>query len=183
MAAPQRKFSDIELGQLYADYAEGLRRFMYSKLGCREAAADLTQDVFLRLCKLEGVDRIDDAQSYLYRMARNMVVDYFRRYANERARCENRDISEFVELGDESPNCEERAMVDEEFSRLRQTVSAWPQLSRNVFTLRLVEGYKNREVAKQLGVCLSTVEKRLAMVRELALPESAKEPANNQIAA
>ncbi|HCS28561.1 MAG TPA: hypothetical protein DIW43_13960 [Spongiibacteraceae bacterium] len=183
MAKQQRKFSDAELANMYASYAAGLQRFIYGKLGCREAAADLTQDIFLRLCKLDGVERIEDTQPYLYRMARNMVVDYFRRYANERARCESRDVSDFVELGDESPNCEERAIVDEQCSRLQRTVSTWPQLSRNVFTLRLVEGYKNREVANQLGVCLSTVEKRLSQVRELVVPDVLDGSSSGQIAA
>lgn len=162
---PEDRFNEHQISQLYADHAGSLHRFIHGKLGCTETAADISQDIFLRLCCLDGASAIDDARSYLFRMARNMVVDHFRRTVNERTRCEKHDISELVELSDDSPACEEQAMLDEQLRSLYSMMQEWSHLSRNIFTLRHIAGYKNREVADHLGVCLSTVEKRLAAVR------------------
>jgi len=53
-----------------------LLRFIASRVENRETAEDLTQDVLLRLVHTEG--HIDNLTAWLYRVARNVLIDHYR---------------------------------------------------------------------------------------------------------
>ncbi|MGH2347072.1 MAG: RNA polymerase sigma factor, partial [Chloroflexota bacterium] len=64
---------------IYRAHARAIYRFVYVKVGNREAAEDLTSEVFLR-----AVSHLDPAReersilAWLYRVATNLVNDYWR---------------------------------------------------------------------------------------------------------
>tara|TARA_Y100000031_G_C8203653_1_gene377518 strand:- start:574 stop:1146 length:573 start_codon:yes stop_codon:yes gene_type:complete len=66
--------------ELYDRFAEPIYRFIYFKVGSRVDAQDLTSEVFLKAWaaireKKEGVLNF---RAFLYRIARNLVVDFYR---------------------------------------------------------------------------------------------------------
>lgn len=68
------------LGDLMDHYGEDLMRYVYSILGCKEAAEDAFQDTWLRL--MENVDEFktgNDLAPWLFRIARNRAYDMLRR--------------------------------------------------------------------------------------------------------
>ncbi len=159
------EIDSAELSLLYVEHAERLQRYVYGKIGCAETAADLIQDVFVKLCCQKKRAHISDLKSYLYQMARNAVVDHYRSTQLERQRQDYRDVMDFVDLSDDRPACDEEASVRQQLDSLMLAVSALPALGRNIFTLRHMNGFKNREVADHLGICQSTVEKNLAQAK------------------
>jgi RNA polymerase sigma-70 factor, ECF subfamily len=69
--------------ELYRAHVRPIYCFIYSKVGNREAAEDLTSDVFVRA--LSHLDATRDEHSiiaWLYRVARNIVTDYWRHGQN-----------------------------------------------------------------------------------------------------
>lgn len=68
--------------KLYELLAEPIYRFIYFKVSDDETAKDLTSEVFTKcwreLVAAEG-KQIKHLKAYLYRMARNMVVDHYRK--------------------------------------------------------------------------------------------------------
>lgn len=68
----------------YERYREALIGYVRTIFrGSNEEAADIVQTVFTRLSALEKPQDIHDPKTYLYRAARNVVVDSLRRYGNE----------------------------------------------------------------------------------------------------
>ncbi len=67
-------------GVLYDKYLDPIYRFVYYKTFSKEAAEDLTSDVFHKaLEKLTTFDQSKgDFSTWLYRIARNRVIDYYR---------------------------------------------------------------------------------------------------------
>lgn len=67
--------------KIYNTYSEQIYRFIYIKVDTRETAEDLTSEVFVRFWKTfqkNGHDRIENPKAFLYRMAKNSIVDFYR---------------------------------------------------------------------------------------------------------
>lgn len=69
-------------GDLYERYLALIYRYIRSRIAIEEDAEDLTEKVFLRV--FQALDRYQDQgwrfSAYLYRSARNAVIDYYRQY-------------------------------------------------------------------------------------------------------
>jgi RNA polymerase sigma-70 factor (ECF subfamily) len=64
---------------LFAEHHERLYRYLCRAAGQTEAARDLTQDVFLRVSRTAvPVATRSELQAWLFRVARNVVIDYLR---------------------------------------------------------------------------------------------------------
>lgn len=55
-----------------------LRRFVAARVEDPEVAADITQDVVVRSIASGALARVDDPIAWLYRSARNAVIDHYR---------------------------------------------------------------------------------------------------------
>jgi len=117
-----------------------------------EAAADLTQETFLRL--MGATPRIDtqtgSPRAFLYRIARNLVIDHQRheRHVN----FVHLQEDEFAALVDTAPSAE--TLV---FDRQRLAISAaaldeLPERTRLAFEMHRIDEMTIAEVAKELGL-------------------------------
>src|SRR5919198_4549816 len=69
----------VDVEALYRTHVRPLYTFIYSKVGNREAAEDLTSEVFTKaLTHLDPTREEHSIVAWLYRVARNAVVDYWR---------------------------------------------------------------------------------------------------------
>src|SRR5512146_2095006 len=74
------------LRALYEETLPAIYRFIYSKVGNREEAEDLTSQVYLKA--LSGLDQSRDtisAQAWLFQVARTTIADYWRAFYKLRA--------------------------------------------------------------------------------------------------
>src|SRR5512137_2933889 len=69
------------LSEIYDAYSGKIYSYIYHRTGDGEVAEDLTGDVFVRMMEAIRDDRTwtTSLQGWLYRIAHNLVVDYFRR--------------------------------------------------------------------------------------------------------
>src|SRR5215217_2662148 len=65
-------------GSSWAATIERLQSFIAARVGDRELAADLTQDVIVRSIASGALERVDNPTAWLYRSARNAVIDHYR---------------------------------------------------------------------------------------------------------
>lgn len=66
-------------GQIYDLYFKKIYRFIYFRVGHKETAEDLTEDVFIKVHdKIFSVNKPETFTAWLYQIARNKVVDYYR---------------------------------------------------------------------------------------------------------
>lgn len=75
------KKTAYRFSKIYDTYSEQIYRFIYIKVDTKETAEDLTSDVFVRFWRTfqkDGQDRIENPKAFLYRMAKNTIVDFYR---------------------------------------------------------------------------------------------------------
>ncbi len=125
-----------------------------------EAANDLVQEAFLRLFAMEGWASIGNPRHYVLRMLRNIAIERLRR-----ARIvEFQRISEIddFDVEDDAPDQFRILSGREMVARVNAALNAMPERCRTVFIRRRFDEQAPREIASELGISLSTMEKRLA---------------------
>jgi len=80
LAALARRGDVNAIGALYDRHHEALFRYIWSRVGERETAEDMTGEVFTRM--LAALPRYQPTatpfRAWLYRIAHNLVVDHYR---------------------------------------------------------------------------------------------------------
>ena len=72
--------SDQIIIDAYNAYQSSLINYISVRVGDKELAKDLSQDVFLRLVSYKSMIRKDTVRSMIYTIAYNLIIDYLRRY-------------------------------------------------------------------------------------------------------
>jgi len=125
---------------------------------------DIVQETYVRLCQVNEETEITNPQSYLVKTVRNLALDYAKR-ASSRLNVPLEEEEELAFLGGRTLRDETFAQVtsDEEFSQFCEAVRQLPVQCRRVFVLKRVYGYSQKEIAKELGITQSAVEKHVAL--------------------
>ena len=125
---------------------------------------DIIQETYSTLAALERVDHIRGPRTYMFQVARSIVLDQIRH-----AKVVSIDsIADIDALGsiDERPSPETEAADRQELKILAQAIAALSERRRQVFILRKVEGISQREVATRLGISEGAVENQVARAIE-----------------
>lgn len=142
-----RDFDQKALAEIYDCYADRIYTYIFHRVGSRPIAEDLTADVFVRM--LEAIERNSFAQTslraWLYRVAHNIVVDYYRAQPSEQPVLLDERLG--VVSGDPRPRIEARLAQ----AGLRTALSRLTDRQQQVIVLRFGEGMTAREVAEVLG--------------------------------
>ena len=139
-----------------------LRRFVRSQVPTDHGVEDIVQDVWYGLFRsLERGAIIEDPEAWLYRSARNRIIDGYRKI--KPTRLEQSDF-ESVE-DDESP--EDDLYLAEFFDLLEAALDELPENQRLVFIRNEIDGVTLREIAEDEGENLKTIisRKRYAVIR------------------
>lgn len=72
-------YNDI-ITRSYEEYYQVILTYITYRITHRYEAEDLTQDVFVRLLDYKQMLRPDTVKYFLFTIARNIVIDYIRRY-------------------------------------------------------------------------------------------------------
>ncbi|AFI83046.1 RNA polymerase subunit sigma [Methylophaga nitratireducenticrescens] len=148
--------SSIE--SLYKDHHNWLYGWLRSKLGCAHSAADLAHDTYVRVLTTGNVPQADDSRRYLSQIAKGLVIDLYRRRQIEAAYLET--ISHLPEL--EAPSAEMRHIIIETLLEIDSILQQLPEKVRRAFLLRQFDGLSYQQIAKQLNVSVSSIEKYIA---------------------
>jgi RNA polymerase sigma-70 factor (ECF subfamily) len=145
------------LRTLYRRYADELYGFAYQALGDRGAADEVVQDVFTSVWRHAGAydERRGSFRTWVYRIARNAVIDRRRRSA----------VRPGLSAFGESPGAEPGALDESiEHAALRwQVAAALARLTpehREVVRLAHYEGMTMREIAAAKGLPVGTIKSR-----------------------
>ena len=169
--ALQPLLGDTTLGSAFQENAAKIFSFVYAKVGNREAAEDITSQVFLKAARWLAEDRsADSVRAWLYSAARTSIVDYWREQARNSG-VPLDTVAETMFLGSDGTQevrrTRERAMA---------VLAALPEREREVLRLRFLRGYSAAEVASALGLTAGNVrvlQHRALRRAAAALPASA----------
>lgn len=137
--------SDAHDGQ-FQRHAGELLRFLTRQVKCSELAADLRQETWLRFQR-RGADEVGNLRAFLYRIARNLVIDHQRQ---QQARPMEEDVS--VELASEQPGPEQIAGDVQQLARLQDILQDLPAHLRQALLWNRLEGLTQKEIGQRLGV-------------------------------
>jgi|GEM_PF-508855 len=140
------------------EHESALRKFFTARVHCPHTAADLFQQMAEKLLRMKPGTDIDNARAYLYRSAQNEIISHYRG-ENTREQYE----TEYAETQSEAEANVEKTLIDRnKISLLNDRLQQLPELTQQVFWLYRIEHLRQKEIAEQLGVSLSSVEKHLA---------------------
>ena len=153
------------LARLYDAFAPRLYGCLLALTGQPEAAADLTQELFMRLARdRQKVAAARDVTAYLFGMARHLAVDAARRAA----RAAPREAAWHLlaaPAADDTP-----LLADDELAALSAALQCLPPEQREVIVLKVYQGLSFAQIAAALDVPLNTAASRyrygLAKLRE-----------------
>jgi len=148
-----------DIAELYRDHHGWLVGWLRRRLGCPHNAGDLAQDTFLRvLGRPQAMAEVHEPRAWLSRIAHGLMVDQFRRQDIERA-C----LEAIASLpANTAPSPEERLVLVDALVRIDALLDGLAPKVRTAFLLSRLEGLTYPEIAAQLGVGLSSVEKYMA---------------------
>lgn len=147
------------VGQLYRAHQGWLQGWLHRRLACREQAADLVQDTFVRVIRSDDPPAaLREPRAYLTTIARNLLSNHFRRRALETAW-----LDTLQALPEDAQPCEEtRCLMLETLHQLDALFDAMPRRIRRTFLLSQLEGRTYTEIATTLGVNVRTVKRDMA---------------------
>jgi RNA polymerase sigma-70 factor (ECF subfamily) len=133
------------VGLLYDHYLDPIYRFIYYKVFSQEVAEDLTSDTFLKALRQLGSYHSGKGRfnSWLYRIARNTVVDYYR------TKKEHAPIDDIFDLGQDDRTPEQIDTLAS-LARIEEYLQTLPARQREIITLRVWEGKSFAEIATLL---------------------------------
>jgi RNA polymerase sigma-70 factor (ECF subfamily) len=132
--------------------------------GCEQEAEDLTQEIFLKVFRaIEGFDsRRASFPTWLRRVARNHVVDYYRCSRKDRMTVSIDEELPRLEQGpgyDTAPH--ERVERSERQAVIQKALNQIPPDLRRAVVLRDLQGLGYTEVSRVLGVPSGTAKSRV----------------------
>jgi RNA polymerase sigma factor (sigma-70 family) len=144
-----------------------LRNFIRNHVADRSLTEDILQEVFCELIEAYRMMKpIEQVGSWMFRVARNRIVDLFRRRKADSLSDEvyGREDGEAVPLEDLLPSPDEgpeaayaRAVLLEE---LEEALDELPEEQRAVFVAHELEGLSFKELAAETGVGVNTLLSR-----------------------
>lgn len=149
------------VARLFADRGGALRLFLNRRVRSSSDAADLAQEVYVRLLRVPNFDDIRNPEGYLYTVASNLVKEIARRDRRGGAPLDLDDPRVQEQLA-EMPSV--TADLDEgtRAQRLRDVLRQLPVKCQAAVALQYWEGLNHEEVAQRLGVSTHMVKKYLS---------------------
>lgn len=156
--------------QLYEEFYVSLCVYARRFTRANEIAEEVVQDVFLTLWEQQGRLTITTSlKAYLFTSVRNRCLDHLKhlqvvnRY-NEYYSNLLRDAEDLYIFSQESGDA--WLIAGELEKKLTDAVGLLPEQCRRIFMLSRYDGYKNQDIADNLGVTVNTVQRQISIALE-----------------
>ena len=133
--------------------------FLYVKKTVTDinVAEDITQEAFTRVIKNASVKKIENERAFLYRVAKNIIIDQFRRKTKVSEVGFNEN-----EYFDEEDKTEQKVIKDDQQKHLMLEIDKLASKRKQAFVLHIMQGYSRKEVASMMKLSLNAVEKHIS---------------------
>ena len=164
--------SGHDLARETASGHSDLARFLIKRVRNPEDAHDIAQEAYMRLAQAPDADLIENPVGYLYRIATNIVAEYYRKKSRSP---EVVDLDTLSRLGGDGDGDQFDRHVEarSDVKQLEAWLETMPAVYKNVLILRKRDNYSHAEIAEKLDISTHTVHKyltrALAHIRENAV--------------
>lgn len=143
---------DQFIAELFETQALPLVKYLTSRFKNPDEAREVAQEAWLRLYRLDHPEELANARAFLYQTANNLSIDRIRRTNVERKYHydEDEEITRTVE---------DTVAAERSLAAVERALHELPHKCRQAFVMHRRNGMSYPEIAEQLGVSTSMVEK------------------------
>lgn len=156
----------------YDLYVDDIYRFVFFKVGGDEEAKDITSAVFLKVWDYLQSRNLDESKSLralLYKTARNLVIDHYRRRREKEERLEDDGFGDW--LADENQNLEKQMEVVSDLELVKENLARLKDEYREIILMKFIDELSFSEIADITGKSKGNVRvlsfRALQALREL----------------
>jgi RNA polymerase sigma-70 factor (ECF subfamily) len=147
--------SDASFPSFFARYHSGLKRFISGFLMNPQDIEDVCQETFLRTYKSCIEADVKKPKSFLFRVAKNLIISDFRRASSR--------LTEYVEDIDlvdsliDPDDLEHNAVAQEKLGIMCESIATLPAKCRQAVVMRKVYGLSTKVIAQRMNISVVTV--------------------------
>lgn len=152
----QTKEGKEAFGKLYQHYYPHIKLFFTKRLSDKNLIEDLTSEVFenallaINSFQWQGIS----FSAWLYKISRNLLIDYFRQKEKRKKSIPLLDIPNYPSL---DPTPEENLLEFEMAIKLQHLLETLSVRERKIVYFKFFEGYTNKLIAKELQLTETNV--------------------------
>jgi RNA polymerase sigma factor (sigma-70 family) len=154
-AAAVRRWFVREVLPLEAALTQFLRRLRRNK----DDVDDLCQDVYVRVCEAALKEIPRSAKSFVFTVARNLVLDEMRR--EHIVPIDAASDLELLGIAAETPAPDQSVIAREELRLLQAALDDLPPRCREAVVMRKIEDLSRREIAARMNIAEKTVSRHI----------------------
>jgi RNA polymerase sigma-70 factor (ECF subfamily) len=140
------------LENIWNEFAAKLGQFIRARVADPATAEDILQDVFVKIqAKLGKLEDPAKLQSWLHQIARNAIIDHYRR------RKETTEVPESLPAEAPADDAEMEGLK----AAFRRMIYSLPDQYRDALVLTEFDGLTQKELAERLGISVSGVKSRV----------------------
>lgn len=133
-------------------------------------AEDLLQETYLRVNRALGERRIEHLEPFVFQTARNLALDYLRsRRVHERTMVEDVPLDVLQSIAAVASSPDEVAHAERLVARLTMSLARLTPRQQRIFILSRVHGSSYVEIAEELNISASTVQKELKLIMAICV--------------
>ncbi|EXF94243.1 RNA polymerase subunit sigma-24 [Pseudomonas fluorescens HK44] len=161
----QSRFNHVFLAQRVS-----LLRTLERMVNNHSTAEDLLQETYLRVARALSERAIDHLEPFVFQTARNLALDHLRaRRIQSRTMLEGVPLDVMQSIAAPLSSAEDAAHAEQLLERLNISLSQLTPRQQQVFILSRLHGHSYLEIAEQLSVSLSTVQKDLKLIMAICV--------------
>lgn len=170
------------LESLFKQHSVQLQRFLARRLNDPQEAAEIAQEAYLRMQRLDAPEALDNARAFLFQVAANMATDHLRRQQLQtkylRSQLQLSEATADIDLpSGEDP--EQQLVAEQRLAQITAALDSMAQKPRQAFLLHRRSGLSYSQIAQEMGVSVSSVEKYILQAlkhcrRELVISDGAE---------
>jgi RNA polymerase sigma-70 factor, ECF subfamily len=148
-------------GKLYDSFLDTIYRFVYFRVGSRVEAEDITEQIFVSV--FDHITTYEERkipfEAWLYRIARNKIIDYYR------TKKPKINLEEISDRPDEKPGPEKTAEIQLTKEIVMNALDKLPDIYREIIILKYIEEKENKEIE----IILNTGSGHVRVLQQRAL--------------
>lgn len=138
-----------DVQDLFRRHNRDVTRFLQRRVSSPDVAADLAQDLFVRLLTVTPTVPVTNGRAYLLRAAGNLAINHRKR---ERLIDFIHDPEALENIACDRPSPESWLLSRQELAIVAATLAEFPPLHHEVFMLSRIEGLSFRAISEKLGI-------------------------------
>ncbi len=150
------------IADAYLNYRKQVITYLYNRIGSKEDAEDLSQDVFLQLLDYEKMICGETLPCFIFTITRNLLFSYLRRYQKQ----QEVNTYLFDTTVTRTNDAEEQVIADDLKASEMHCVSRLPAQRRKIYVMSRFGERSVNDISERLRLSKRTVENHLRMGRK-----------------